>query len=97
LFRNLKREAAVRFSFLLSTPLIAGAALLKGREVSKEGIPAGMHGPMLVGVLVSAIVGYITIAWLIRYLQTNTLKVFIIYRIVFGIVVIGLAYAWHLQ
>jgi undecaprenyl-diphosphatase len=97
LFRNLKREAAVRFSFLLSTPLIAGAALLKGHEVMKEGIPAGMHAPFIVGVLVSAVVGYITIAWLIRYLQTNTLKVFIIYRIVFGIVVIALAYAWHLQ
>lgn len=97
LFRNLKREAAVRFSFLLSTPLIAGAALLKGHEVRKEGIPAGMHAPFIVGVLVSAVVGYITIAWLIRYLQTNTLKVFIIYRIAFGIVVIGLAYAWHLQ
>ena len=55
-----------------------------------------MHAPFIVGEL-SAIVGYITIAWLIRYLQTNTLKVFIIYRIVFGIVVIALAYAWHLQ
>lgn len=97
LFRNLKREAAVRFSFLLSTPLIAGAALLKGHELKKEGLPAGMHAPFIVGVLVSAVVGYVTIAWLIRYLQTNTLKVFIIYRIVFGIVVIGLALAWHLQ
>lgn len=97
LFRNMTRDAAVRFSFLLSTPLIAGAALLKGHEVMKEGLPPGMHAPFIVGVLVSAIVGYATIAWLIRYLQTNTLKVFIIYRILLGLVVIGLAYAWHLQ
>jgi len=97
LFRGLKRDAAVRFSFLLSTPLIAGAALLKAHEVHKEGLPAGMHGPFLVGIIVSAIVGYGAIAWLVRYLQSNSLKVFVIYRIVLGVVVIALAYFWHLQ
>ena len=97
LFRNMTREAAVRFSFLLSTPLIAGAALLKAHELKKEGLPAGMHMPFLVGVVVSAIVGYAAIAWLIRYLQSNSLKVFIVYRIVVGVIVIGLALMWHLQ
>jgi undecaprenyl-diphosphatase len=97
LFRNMTRDAAVRFSFLLSTPLIAGAALLKAHELRKEGLPAEMHMPFLVGVLVSAIVGYIAIAWLIRYLQSNSLKVFIVYRIVAGAVVIALALFMHLQ
>ena len=97
LFRNMTREAAVRFSFPLSTPIIAGAALLKAHELHKEGLPAGMRAPFMVGIVVSAIVGYATIAWLIRYLQSNSLRVFIVYRIVFGIVVIGLAYIWHLQ
>jgi undecaprenyl-diphosphatase len=97
LFRNMTREAAVRFSFLLSTPIIAGAALLKAHELKKEGLPPGMHAPFLVGVLVSAIVGYGAIAWLIRYLQSNSLKLFIVYRIVAGVIVIGLAMAWHLQ
>lgn len=97
LFRNLTREAAVRFSFLLSTPIIAGAALLKAHELKKEGLPAGMHMPFLVGVVVSAIVGYAAISWLIRYLQSNSLKVFIVYRIVVGVIVIGLAFMWHLQ
>ena len=87
----------MRFSFLLSTPLIAGAALLKAHELRKEGLPQGMHMPFLVGVLVSAIVGYAAIAWLIRYLQSNSLKVFIVYRIVVGMIVIGLALMWHLQ
>jgi undecaprenyl-diphosphatase len=96
LFRNMTREAAVRFSFLLSTPIIAGAALLKMHELRKEGLPAGMQAPFLVGIVVSAIVGYATIAWLIRYLQSNSLRVFIIYRIVLGVVVIALAYMWHL-
>jgi len=97
LFRGLTRDAAVRFSFLLSTPLIAGAALLKAHELHKEGLPAGMHAPVLVGIVVSALVGYAAIAWLIRYLQSNSLRVFILYRIVAGVVVIALAYVWHLQ
>ena len=97
LFRNMTREAAVRFSFLLSTPLIAGAALLKAHELRKEGLPAGMHMPFLVGVVISGVVGYAAIAWLIRYLQSNSLKIFIVYRIVVGVIVIGLALMWHLQ
>ena len=96
LFRNMTREAAVRFSFLLSTPLIAGAALLKAHELKKEGLPAGMHLPFMVGVLVSAMVGYAAIAWLMRYLQANSLKVFIVYRLVLGVIVIALASFWHL-
>jgi undecaprenyl-diphosphatase len=97
LFRNMTREAAVRFSFLLSTPIIAGAALLKAHELHKEGLPHAMHAPFLVGILVSALVGYAAIAWLIRYLQDHSLKIFVIYRVVFGLVVIVLAYMWHLQ
>jgi undecaprenyl-diphosphatase len=97
LFRNMTREAAVRFSFLLSTPIIGGAVLLKAHELHKEGLPAGMHAPFIVGILVSALVGYAAIAWLIRYLQANSLRVFIVYRVVLGLIVIGLAYMWHLQ
>jgi undecaprenyl-diphosphatase len=97
LFRGLTREAAVRFSFLLSTPLIAGAALLKAHELRKEGLPADMHMPFIVGIIVSALVGYAAIAWLIRYLQSNSLRLFIIYRIVAGVVVVILALMWHLQ
>jgi undecaprenyl-diphosphatase len=47
--------------------------------------------------MISAVVGYAAIAWLIRYLQSNSLKVFIVYRIVVGVFVIGLAILWHLQ
>ena len=97
LFRNMTREAAVRFSFLLSTPIIAGAVLVKAHELHKEGLPAGMSHPFIVGIIVSALVGYLAIAGLIRFLQSNSLKIFILYRIVLGVVVIGLAYVWHLQ
>jgi undecaprenyl-diphosphatase len=92
LFRNLTREAAARFSFLLSTPIIAGAALLKLHHVMKEGLPPGMAMPFVVGIVVSAIVGYATIAWFIRYLGAKTLTVFIVYRIVFGLLVLCLGY-----
>jgi undecaprenyl-diphosphatase len=97
LFKGFTREAAVRFSFLLSTPLIAGAALLKAHELHKEGLPHEMQMPVLVGIIVSALVGYAAISWLIRYLQSNTLRPFIIYRIVAGVVVIALAFVMHLQ
>ena len=96
LFRGMTREAAVRFSFLLSTPIIAGAALLKAHELHKEGLPHDMQMPVLVGIIVSALVGYAAIAWLIRYLQSNSLRAFITYRIVAGVVVIALALAMHL-
>jgi len=97
LFRDMTREAAVRFSFLLSTPIIAGAVLLKAHELHKEGLPPAMQAPFVLGVAVSAIVGYVTIQWLLGYLQSNGLKVFVVYRITLGIVVIGLALLWHLQ
>ena len=97
LFRNLTRDAAVRFSFLLATPIIAGAVLLKAHEVHKEGVPADMRLPFIVGIAVSALVGYIAIAWLIRYLRTKTLTIFVVYRIIFGIIVLALAYSAHLH
>jgi undecaprenyl-diphosphatase len=92
LFRNFTREAAARFSFLLSTPIIAGAALLKLHHVMKEGLPPGMASGFAVGMVVSAVVGYATIAWFIRYLQMKTLRVFVIYRILLGLLILLLGY-----
>jgi undecaprenyl-diphosphatase len=95
LFRNFTRESAARFSFLLSTPIIGGAALLKLHHVMKEGLPPGMATAFAVGIIVSALVGYATIAWFIKYLKTQTLTVFIVYRILFGIAVLMLGYMGH--
>ena len=94
LFRNLDRVAGARFSFLLATPIIAGAALKKTYDVLKHGgLPADMHVPFLVGFLVSAITGLFVIAFFLRYLQNRSLNLFVYYRVVFGIVVIALAVA----
>jgi undecaprenyl-diphosphatase len=99
LFRNFTREAAARFSFLLSTPIIGGAALFKLHHVMKHGLPAGEMAPGMAafaaGIVVSALVGYATIAFFLRYLQTKTLTVFVVYRILFGVAILLLGYVGH--
>lgn len=85
---GMSRETSARFSFLLATPLIAGAVLKKGLELHHAGIPAGMRHPFLVGTLVAALVGYVVIAQLIRFLEHRTFKVFVIYRIALGVLVL---------
>lgn len=96
LLRNMKRETAARFSFLLSTPIIAGAVLLKAHEVHKAGgLPQDMRAPFLVGAIVSAVVGFFVIGWLIRFLETRTFKGFIIYRLALGVVVLALGLGLH--
>jgi undecaprenyl-diphosphatase len=95
LFRGMTREAAARFSFLLATPLIAGAAAKELPKLIKAHHAGGLDLPMstlAISVAVSAIVGYVVIAFFLQYLQTRTLKIFIYYRILFGIVVLLLAF-----
>ena len=92
LFRGLTRETAARFSFLLSTPVIAGAVLKKLWDVHKEGgFPHDMRAPFAVGTAVSGVAGALVIAVFLRYLRRNSLMPFVYYRIVFGIIVIALA------
>ena len=95
LFRKMKRETAARFSFLLSTPIIAGAALKKTMEIRHTGLPHDMRLPFLGGAIVSAVVGYLVIAVLIRYLERRTFKVFVVYRVVLGVIL--LVIGWGLR
>jgi undecaprenyl-diphosphatase len=88
LFRGLTREAAARFSFLLSAPITAGAGLKKLLDLRHAGIAEAERLPMLLGFLASLIVGYLTIKFLLRYLQKNTLFIFIYYRIILGVVIL---------
>jgi undecaprenyl-diphosphatase len=95
LFRGFTREAATRFSFLLSTPIIAGAvatklpALIKLHKAGNLDLPLST---LAISVAVSAIAGYFVIAFFLRYLRTRTLKLFIVYRLVLGIIVLLLAF-----
>jgi undecaprenyl-diphosphatase len=92
LFRNMTRETAARFSFLLSTPAIAAAVAKKAWDIHREGgVPADMRMPIVVGIVVSGLLGAIVIAFFLRYLRRSSLMPFVYYRIVFGIIVIALA------
>ncbi len=89
------RETAARFSFLLSTPLIAGAAvkeLPKLLHAHKAGTMDISMSTLAIAIAVSAIVGYLVIGFLLRYLQTRTLKVFVVYRIALGILILLLVF-----
>ena len=92
LFRDLDRATAARLSFLMSTPIIAGAAVKKAWDLHKEGgLPPDMHVPFAVGIIVSGLTGCLVIAFFLKYLRTAGLQPFVAYRIVFGIAVIALA------
>jgi undecaprenyl-diphosphatase len=81
---GLKREAAARFSFLMSIPIILGAGLLKISNLHAHDI----NGPFFIGVLVAAITGYFSIRWLLNYLNKGSYVIFAWYRFIFAVIVI---------
>lgn len=88
MLRGFSREQAARFSFLLATPAILGAGLLKGLEAAVEGIPSEDIDAIIAGATVSAVVGWLSIRYLLRLLQTGTFTPFVIYRLIAGAFVI---------
>jgi undecaprenyl-diphosphatase len=97
MLRNLDRQTAARFSFLLSTPIILGAALKDAWDLFRHegGVPHEMQVAFGVGILVSAITGGLTIAFFLNFLRRHGLAFFVAYRIIFGIIVIALAVFRH--
>jgi undecaprenyl-diphosphatase len=89
---GLHREAAARFSFLLGSPVFFGAALLLLVDaLANDAAAVGAQLPMmLVGMVTSAIVGYIAIRGLLAYLRRRSLYPFAIYCLLMGLFVIGL-------
>jgi undecaprenyl-diphosphatase len=91
LFRDIDREAAARFSFLLSTPAIGGAALMAFLDLMESGgIEPGMGTAFFTGMVLSALTGCLVIAFFLRFLRRHSLKFFVYYRLFFGIIVIAL-------
>jgi undecaprenyl-diphosphatase len=84
LFRNFGRQDAARYSFLLSTPAIGGAALLKFSEAAGNGTLNDNLDQMLGGAAAAAIVGWLAIAYLMRLVQTRSFLPFIVYRVLAG-------------
>jgi undecaprenyl-diphosphatase len=95
LFRGMTRETAARFSFLLATPVIGGAALKKGVDILRAGLPADMIAPFVLGTALAGLVGYLVIAVLLRFLEHGTFKIFIVYRIALGVIVLLLGWGWR--
>ncbi len=90
LFVGETRETAARFSFLLSIPAIAASGLLELKEALAK-LPEGTYAPLVVATLVSGIVGYASIWFLLRFLRTHSTGIFIGYRlIVGGLIIFGL-------
>jgi undecaprenyl-diphosphatase len=87
LFVGMKRETAARFSFYLSAPIIAGAVAKKMLDIFKAGIPSDQVSAFVIGIAVSGIVGYLSIAFLLGYLKTHNTFLFVYYRIALAIVV----------
>jgi undecaprenyl-diphosphatase len=88
LFREFDRTSAARYSFLLSVPAVVLSGLFELRKVG------GPHQPgvaaTILATVVAFIVGYASIAFLLRYLVRHTMLLFVVYRVVLGIVVIAL-------
>jgi undecaprenyl-diphosphatase len=93
LFRDFKRADAARFSFLLGIPLIAGAGLKGVAELLQADPTGGEIGRILAGMATSAISGFIAIRFLLRYLQTSSTGVFVVYRLIAAAVLIVLVVA----
>jgi undecaprenyl-diphosphatase len=89
-FLGLTRDAAARVSFLLLVPATAGAIVFKGYEALSEGLPDGVTGPIIAGIVASALSGYLAIFGLLRFVRTHSYDVFVVYRVLVGVFVLAL-------
>jgi undecaprenyl-diphosphatase len=88
LFRGFDRVAAARYSFLLSVPAVVLSGLFELRKVGENGSPSA--AATVIATLVAFVTGYLAIAWLLRYLSSHSLEIFVIYRIALGVLVLVL-------
>ena len=97
LFAGLSRPAAARFSFLLSLPAVLGAGLKELYDERKELLGSSDQAvPLIVATLVSGIVGYLSIAFLLGFLKRYSMGVFVVYRLILGGAILGLFWAGRL-
>ncbi len=92
LFAGLTRETAARFSFLLMMPAVTASGLLELKEAYKI-LPQVDLLPLLIGTLISGIIGYASIWFLLSFLRKNSTVIFIIYRLIVGGVILYLLYS----
>ena len=85
------RDTAVRFSFLLSIPVTAGAVVIKMAKLLKDGIPDGLAIPMVVGVVTAGISGWLAVAGLLKLIRSKSFDAFVIYRVIAGVAILAIA------
>jgi undecaprenyl-diphosphatase len=83
LFRGLTREGAARFSFLLSIPAVASSGLLEFVKSAPD-LDRSAAVALVIATVVSGLVGYWSIAFLLRYLRTRSTRLFVVYRVILG-------------
>ena len=88
LYLGLDREAAARYSFLLSVPAVVLSGLFELRKIGGEGATGAV--PTIVATLLAFVVGYLSIAFLLRWITRHNLSVFVAYRVLLGVLVLGL-------
>jgi undecaprenyl-diphosphatase len=91
LFLGLDRESAARYSFLLSVPAVVLSGLFELRKIGDPGGAAAV--PTILATILAFVVGYASIAFLLRWLVRHNLSVFVAYRVLLGALVIGLTAA----
>jgi undecaprenyl-diphosphatase len=89
LLRGFDRVAAARYSFLLSVPAVVLSGIFELRKIGENGNAS--VGATAIATVVAFVAGYASIAWLLRYLTTHNLRIFIVYRIALGALVLTLA------
>ena len=92
LFLGLTREAAARFSFLLSIPAVFASGIYQMTKITPALFSLGV-GHLIIATVVSGISGYAAIAWLLRYLMKNSTMAFVWYRVALGIILAVLSYS----
>jgi undecaprenyl-diphosphatase len=89
-FRTFTRDSAARISFLMAIPVTAGAIVFEMAKLVKDGIPDALLGPMVVGIITSAIFGWLAVWGTIKYVRTHTYTPFVVYRVVVGLAVLAI-------
>ncbi len=95
-FLGFSRDAAARASFLMAIPVTAGAVAYKLLKLARDGIPAGLGVPMIVGIITAGLSGWAAVWGTLRLIRTRSFMPFVIYRCALGVVVlVVLAAGWR--
>jgi len=89
MFRKLDRATAARYAFLISLPVVGGAGLLKLFDLVKSHPQGGELTQVFIGIITSAIVGYVVVKYFLKFVQKHSLSVFAWYRIIVALALLG--------